>query len=658
MKKLSFIIPLYNSAKWLEKCLYSVLNQDIPESEMEIICVNDGSPDNSSEMAREIGKKHPSIIVIDQPNQGPSGARNTGMKAATGKYLCFVDPDDFVELNVYGKLLNQMEDEQLDMLRFNHQNVNEDYQSIDKPSFEQRFDYTPKLMSGAEFIATRLDIACNIWRYMYRREIITKNEIWCFTGDYYDDTPWLPLVLLKAERMNVCNTVVYNYLERGDSLVKTQNPKMLKRKSDGVILLLKYLEQEITDIQSGNLPVVEEWREMVIGWYRMVEAHAVVGLLTNIGTSLFASRKEYVRKLHALNLFPLSMQKAELKAKRKIRLANFHPLILVWFIRLLRIIINDYYICKKKLRPIKRVVKYLLAQKKYYKSIQLCDDFCLYLAQMINRYIPEQERYNKSIACISTYGYPEVFRINRSKYKFFLAQENTHVQESKWHEWENCYLWKDAPILSVGFDYINHPGYIRFPYWLHHIFTPEVTNEQVKSFVTHFNYADITHRMKDCAFICRNDYFGDRAKLADFVSQIMPISYPSDFRHNDDDMRGKFNDNKIAYLHQFKFNLCPENTNDKGYVTEKIFEAIQAGCVPIYWGNEGYPEPDILNPSAIIYIDKDNPAEGLTLLRKLYDDPIAYEEFASQPRFFPDAGERIYEYYERLERKIKEVLSK
>ena len=111
MKTLSFIIPLYNSAQWLQKCLYSVLNQDIPESEMEIICINDGSPDDSADIAREIAKEHPSIIVIDQENQGPSGARNNGMRRATGKYLCFVDPDDFVEPNVYGGLIRQMEEQ-------------------------------------------------------------------------------------------------------------------------------------------------------------------------------------------------------------------------------------------------------------------------------------------------------------------------------------------------------------------------------------------------------------------------------------------------------------------------------------------------------------------------------------------------------------------
>ena len=334
MKILSFIVPLYNSAKWLEKCLYSILNQDIPEDQMEIICINDGSPDNSADLAREIGKEHPSIIVIDQPNQGPSGARNTGMKAATGKYLAFVDPDDFVEPNVYGKFVQRMENEQLDMLRFNYQIVDENYNPVEKRPFEKAFDYSPKLMSGAEFLATRLDIACNIWRYIYRREIITANNIWCFTGDYFDDTPWLPLVLLKAERMNICDTVVYNYMERSDSLVKTKNPKMLRRKSDGVILLLKYLEQEMADIKSGRLVVGEEWTDGVIAWYKMIEAHAVVSLLTNIGIDLFSERKYYVSQLCELKVFPLSTITNSKKSLRKIRLANFSQMALIWLIRI------------------------------------------------------------------------------------------------------------------------------------------------------------------------------------------------------------------------------------------------------------------------------------------------------------------------------------
>lgn len=311
---------------------------------------------------------------------------------------------------------------------------------------------------------------------------------------------------------------------------------------------------------------------------------------------------------------------------------------------------------KRKFRSFKRIFRYLCSPKKYYKSILLGDDFSGFLARIIDRYVPEQERQKKSIACFSPYGYPEVFRINRCKYKFFYTQENTHVEQAKWQEWENCYLWKNAPTLSLGFDYFEHPKYIRFPYWMHHIFSYNISKQEIDSFVNQYNYSVIENRIKDCAFVCKRDYFGDRAQLADLVAQIMPMSYPSDFRHNDDDMRGKFNDDKIAYLRQFRFNLCPENSNNKGYVTEKIFEAIKAGCVPIYWGNEGYPEPDILNPKAIIYLDKDKPEEGLALLRKLYEDPKEYAKFAEQPRFLPGAADKIYAYYERLETKIKEIL--
>ena len=324
MKTLSFIIPLYNSAQWLQKCLYSVLNQDIPESEMEIICINDGSPDNSADIAREIAREHPSIIVIDQENQGPSGARNNGMRHATGKYLCFVDPDDYVEPNVYGGLIKQMEEQQLDMLRFDYQIVDENYNLVPKRPFELKFDYTPQLMTGTEFLINRLDIACNIWRYIYRTDIITKNNIWCYTGDYYDDTPWLPLVLMKAERMNICDTVVYDYLERSDSLVNAKSPKAVQRKIDGGLMLLEILTRQLKSIDNKG----------VRGWYDTIIAHATSSLLTLVGIYKYANRNQYLKRLKQLNLFPLSTCKTEKKAQRKIRTINLCPQLFLLLVHL------------------------------------------------------------------------------------------------------------------------------------------------------------------------------------------------------------------------------------------------------------------------------------------------------------------------------------
>ena len=308
-------------------------------------------------------------------------------------------------------------------------------------------------------------------------------------------------------------------------------------------------------------------------------------------------------------------------------------------------------------RTIKKLIKYLISPNKYIHGIEVCGNNNEFLVQFIADRM-HVECKKGDLACFSIYGpIPATIRMNRAKRKIFYTIENTHVPQSCWQPLEDIHLKIPSLSLSLGFDYYDHPRYLRLPFWIERPFGALATREDIVSFIEKHNYSDSANRDKSCAFVCRKDYFGDRAEIADLVAQVMPMSYPSDFRHNDDDMREKYNNDKIAYLRQFRFNLCPENTNNKGYVTEKIFEAIKAGCVPIYWGNEGYPEPDILNPKAIVYLDKEHPAEGLALLKKLYEDPKAYAEFVAQPRFLPNAADNIYAYYERLENKIREILS-
>ncbi len=346
MKLLSVIIPLYNSAKWLPKCLDSVLDQDVPLAELEVICINDGSPDNSEEIALKYQQKYPNtIVVLSQENQGPSGARNNGMKHATSKYLCFVDPDDYVEPQVFGGLIKKMTDGNLDMLRFNYQIVDENYKPVEKREFEKQFDYSPCVMSGAEFLANRLDIACNIWRYMYRTELITANEIWCFTGDYFDDTPWLPLVLMKAERLDICDTVVYDYQERSDSLVKANSLPRVKKKNQGFLLLIRLLLEEIKGLRGEkvsydsmkvlrNANLSSDLCDKIVLWYQMMIAHCVISLLTSVAIYEYKSRRYVFKELNDLGVFPLSSYRASAKNIKKIRAFNICPRLMMRIVNL------------------------------------------------------------------------------------------------------------------------------------------------------------------------------------------------------------------------------------------------------------------------------------------------------------------------------------
>lgn len=155
MKLLSIIVPMYNSEKWLPKCVESLLRQDIPLEEYEIILVDDGSPDGCRKMAEEYSARYSNIIVLTRPNGGTSAARNTGIHTAQGKYLYFVDPDDYILENSLKAILHRMEEESLDVLRFAYTEVDEAGNEAHSVKHPEPIDYSPGVMDGCAFMAER-----------------------------------------------------------------------------------------------------------------------------------------------------------------------------------------------------------------------------------------------------------------------------------------------------------------------------------------------------------------------------------------------------------------------------------------------------------------------------------------------------------------------
>ena len=104
--KISVIVPVYNVEKYIKKCLDTIISQTF--SDIEIICVNDGSTDSSRKILEEYKNKDSRIIIIDKKNGGLSSARNAGMKVAMGEYISFIDSDDWIEETMLEKLYNNM----------------------------------------------------------------------------------------------------------------------------------------------------------------------------------------------------------------------------------------------------------------------------------------------------------------------------------------------------------------------------------------------------------------------------------------------------------------------------------------------------------------------------------------------------------------------
>lgn len=185
--RVSIIVPIYNVEKYLSRCLDSLLSQRLRE--IEIIAVNDGSKDSSLEILKEYSAKDKRIKVIDQPNRGVSCARNRGIKAATGEYIGFVDPDDWVEDDMYATMYNHAISEKVDIVMCSYVREFGSHSKIKKfnlPNLiryegeEVKENFMRRLVGPInEEISNPelLDAWGTVWSKLYRSEVIKDNRV-------------------------------------------------------------------------------------------------------------------------------------------------------------------------------------------------------------------------------------------------------------------------------------------------------------------------------------------------------------------------------------------------------------------------------------------------------------------------------------------------
>ena len=249
-------------------------------------------------------------------------------------------------------------------------------------------------------------------------------------------------------------------------------------------------------------------------------------------------------------------------------------------------------------------------------------------------------KIKKNINFCTVFGIREVLRFVTDGVKIFFSGENLHLSD---HEAYKDGLLNDKNCnLSLGFDCKDDVRYVRFPLWLTYVFEPTMDEQKIHERCEQLRYPKMGNRDKFACLIARADISGIRTAMYDGLEKIGKVDCPSDLFHNDESLKQLFGDNKVEYMHQYLFNICPENSNAKGYCTEKVFEAIAAGCIPVYWGDGNNPEPGILNPDAIIFWDvESHGARALQQIQDLYSNHTKLEEFLKQPRLLPSAEKKI-----------------
>ncbi|MBR6033851.1 MAG: glycosyltransferase [Clostridia bacterium] len=229
MPKLSVIVPVYNTEKYLSKCLDSL--KDLKET--EIVIVNDGSTDGSENVINEYIKDKSNVVYFKKENTGVADTRNFGIEHATGDYTLFVDSDDYIEHDLYDTLCKYME-ENIDVIKFKLKRVNEKGETIKKVEGAV-FDKKTGEEAFAELYPTDvlLDSPCV---YLFKREYIKQNQFKFDTSlCYHEDFGLIPLIVANAGSVVSVDYYGYNYVQSTNSITRNEDYIKTLRKMDDAL---------------------------------------------------------------------------------------------------------------------------------------------------------------------------------------------------------------------------------------------------------------------------------------------------------------------------------------------------------------------------------------------------------------------------------------
>lgn len=248
---ISIIVPIYNVSKYLDRCMDTLLNQTIKN--IEIIMVDDGSPDDCGIKCDAYAEKDERVVVIHKQNAGLGMARNSGLEIARGKYVGFVDSDDFVELNMYEDMYDELKKNESDTCYCRYYDVSFDGTKRIAKEYYEKLHYKGKevkeillgMIGSKNEVPGDVELGMSVWKGLYSMELIKKhNLLFPSEREYISEDIVFHIEYLKyAQNISVVPGCYYNYCDNGGSLTKSY-------KADRFEMEKKLFEKEMKELKT------------------------------------------------------------------------------------------------------------------------------------------------------------------------------------------------------------------------------------------------------------------------------------------------------------------------------------------------------------------------------------------------------------------------
>lgn len=274
--KISVIVPVYNAERYLKKCVDSILRQTLDD--IEVILVDDGSTDNSKIILKEYKMKDNRVKVIEQSNSGPSVARNNGIKLASGKYIGFVDSDDYIEKTMYEKLIYIADENNVEIAMCNYREL----YCFDNTGMKSNH----KLLANKVYnkqdieksIITTFTESENYGFYslvnkIYNREWLLSTKICLDREREHGEDWWFNIqIFMKTENFICINEALYNYIHiNQNSLMSKYRDNQFEIYLDGRKKLISIIPQQLINYRELNTRFIYEFSSYIIRTFKEVK---------------------------------------------------------------------------------------------------------------------------------------------------------------------------------------------------------------------------------------------------------------------------------------------------------------------------------------------------------------------------------------------------
>ncbi|TAI48594.1 glycosyltransferase [Flagellimonas allohymeniacidonis] len=294
---LSIILPIYNSEKYLKRCLQSLQKQGFSAEQYEIIMVNDGSTDGSGELIETFAQSHQNVIAKHQANQGVGAARNAGLDMARGKYIYFIDPDDYLAEDSLFFLTNICDSQNLEILEFDF--VETEQLDLSKTNFPD-ISEMGIIQDGISHLGQR-QFKSYVWSYIFDADFLKKSGIRFIEGKWMEDAIFCAEILMKSKAVSRIPLRAYRYVQVSGSAMHNReeghNIKIMNdllNAADRFSFLIDELQNEGKTLAANKLIV----RQQSFSFFLLVRA-----LRSKLPLKSIYS---YMEKLTAARAFPLT----------------------------------------------------------------------------------------------------------------------------------------------------------------------------------------------------------------------------------------------------------------------------------------------------------------------------------------------------------------